>query len=52
LFKIAVIIQQIFYRYKLGKTLDERFKDLDKIVKLYGIMGKQAIDKNSIDNLF
>ncbi len=52
LFKIAVIIQQIFYRYKLGKTLDERFKDLDKIVKIYGIMGKRAIDKNSIDNLF
>ena len=52
LFKIAVIIQQIFYRYKLGKTLDERFKDLDKIVKIYGLMGKRAIDKNSIDNLF
>jgi len=52
LFKIAVIVQQIFYRYKLGKSLDERFKDLDEIVKVYGIIGKQAIHKNSIDNLF
>jgi len=52
LFKIAVIVQQIFYRYKLGKSLDKRFKDLDQIVKIYGIMGKKAIEKNNIDNLF
>ena len=52
LFKIAVIVQQIFYRYKLGKTSDERFKDLNEIVKIYGLMAKRAIDKNSIDNLF
>jgi aminoglycoside phosphotransferase (APT) family kinase protein len=25
LFKIAVVIQQIFYRYKRGQTKDERF---------------------------
>lgn len=52
LFKIAVIVQQIFYRYKMRKSLDERFKDLDEIVKVYGIIGKQAVHKNSIDNLF
>ena len=51
LFKIAVIVQQIFYRYKMGKSLDERFKDLDEIVRVYGIIGKQAVHKNSIDNL-
>tara|TARA_B100001996_G_scaffold303537_1_gene244358 strand:+ start:125 stop:1159 length:1035 start_codon:yes stop_codon:yes gene_type:complete len=33
LFKIAVIVQQIFYRYKLGKTSDKRFKDLNEIEK-------------------
>ena len=52
LFKIAVIVQQIFYRYKLGKTSDKRFKDLNEIVKIYGLMAKRAIDKNRIDNLF
>tara|TARA_B100000401_G_scaffold297331_1_gene203949 strand:+ start:462 stop:1544 length:1083 start_codon:yes stop_codon:yes gene_type:complete len=52
LFKIAVIVQQIYYRYKLGKTTDERFKNLNEIVKIYGLMAKRAIDKNSIDNLF
>jgi len=52
LFKIAVIVQQIFYRYKLGKTSDKRFKDLNEIVKIYGLMAKRAMDKNRIDNLF
>ena len=52
LFKIAVIVQQIFYRYRLGKTSDKRFKDLNEIVKIYGLMAKRAIDKNRIDNLF
>lgn len=52
LFKIAVIVQQIYYRYKLGKTKDERFKNLNEIVKIYGLMAKRAIDKNIIDNLF
>lgn len=52
LFKIAVIIQQIYYRYKKGFTKDERFKELNKIVELYGIMSKQAIDKKKIDDLF
>ena len=52
LFKIAVNVQQIYYRYKLGKTTDERFKNLNEIVKIYGLMAKRAIDKNSIDNLF
>ena len=51
-FKIAVIIQQIYYRYKQGLTTDKRFKDLDKAVKLYGDIGHQAIIKNTIDNLF
>jgi len=52
LFKIAVIVQQIYFRYKKGFTKDIRFKELNKIVELYGIMSKQAIDKKKIDDLF
>jgi aminoglycoside phosphotransferase (APT) family kinase protein len=32
LFKTAVVLQQIFYRYFRGQTHDERFKDFDKRV--------------------
>ena len=52
LFKIAVIIQQIFFRYKNGFTKDTRFKNLDEAVFKYGKMGLQAIQKNKIENLF
>lgn len=32
-FKLAVIVQQIFYRYKLGQTNDQRFAQFDKFAK-------------------
>lgn len=32
-FKVAVVIQQIFYRYVRGQTRDERFRNLDTLVK-------------------
>ena len=51
-FKIAVIVQQIYYRYTLGHTKDLRFKDLNQIVELYGTLAQQAIQKKKIDNLF
>ena len=51
-FKIAVIVQQIYYRYTQGHTQDPRFKNLDKIVALYGLVAQQAIQKNKIDHLF
>lgn len=51
-FKIAVIVQQIYYRYSLGHTQDPRFKNLDKIVELYGLVAQQAIQKKKIDHLF
>ena len=51
-FKIAVIVQQIYYRYSLGHTQDPRFKYLDKIVSLYGLVALQAIQKKKIDHLF
>lgn len=51
-FKIAVIVQQIYYRYSLGHTQDPRFKHLDKIVALYGLVAQQSIQKKKIDHLF
>ena len=52
LFKIAVIVQQIYYRYDKGLTTDERFAHLDKATKLFSLMAWQAIQKNQIEDLF
>ena len=52
LFKIAVIAQQIFYRYKHGHTSDPKFAYLDKASELCCNTAWQAIQKNQIDNLF
>lgn len=40
LLKIAVIVQQIYYRYHEGYTKDPRFADLDKVV---GALGRTAV---------
>jgi len=32
LFKVAVVLQQIYFRYARGQTHDERFKEFDKRV--------------------
>lgn len=37
LFKLGVILQQIYYRFRLGQTHDERFRDFD--VRVRGLMG-------------
>ncbi|MGC1515383.1 MAG: phosphotransferase family protein, partial [Maribacter sp.] len=52
LFKIAVIAQQIYYRYKHGHTNDPKFADLDKASALCCNTAWQAIQKNQIDNLY
>ncbi len=52
LFKIAVIAQQIFYRYNKGLTNDEKFANLDKAAQFLCIYALQAIQKNKIENLF
>ncbi len=31
-FKVAVVIQQIYFRYVQGQTQDERFRNLDVLV--------------------
>ena len=42
LFKVAVIAQQIFARYRLGHTKDERFARLGDAVRLLAEMGTSA----------
>ena len=46
MFKLAVVLQQIYYRYHVGQTRDERFKDFDQRVAAlfhtaYDLMQKQ-----------
>ncbi len=52
LFKIAVIVQQIYFRYKKGFTKDKRFALLNLAVMSLSIMAKQAIEKNKLSDLF
>ncbi len=52
LFKIAVIIQQIYYRYHKGLTTDKRFANLNQATQLFCLMAQQAIQKNRIERLF
>jgi hypothetical protein len=33
IFKLAVILQQIYFRYHRGQTQDERFRHLDERVR-------------------
>jgi aminoglycoside phosphotransferase (APT) family kinase protein len=51
LLKIAVIVQQIYFRYKQGLTRDERFSQLDRLVKACGRLAGRAIEKRRIDQL-
>jgi len=51
LFKIAVIVQQIYYRYKAGLTHDERFAAMIDTVRILGRTAARAIEKKQIDRL-
>uniref|UniRef100_UPI0025D6F4AD phosphotransferase family protein n=1 Tax=Algoriphagus sp. TaxID=1872435 RepID=UPI0025D6F4AD len=51
-FKIGVIVQQIFYRYKNGQTKDPRFAGLLELVKANGENGIRALEKGRISNLY
>ncbi|MCG2459731.1 phosphotransferase family protein [Flavobacteriaceae bacterium F89] len=52
LFKIAVIAQQIYYRFKHGHTTDPRFAQLNRVSALCCNTAWQAIQKNQIDKLY
>lgn len=43
LFKLAVVIQQIYYRYHVGQTQDRRFADFDRRVAALACMAQAMI---------
>ncbi len=47
-FKVGVICQQIYYRYKQGLTNDPRFASLIYVIKACGENARRAIDRNKI----
>lgn len=49
--KIAVIVQQIYYRYRQGLTKDGRFAALGALVHACGLMAGRAIELGRIDSL-
>lgn len=51
LFKIAVIVQQIYFRFVKGYTKDERFGGLIIAVHVLGKMAALALDKGRFDRL-
>lgn len=44
LLKIAVIVQQIYFRYKQGLTKDARFAALGSLVKACGVQAERAVE--------
>src|SRR4051812_190818 len=51
LFKIAVIVQQIYKRFVEGSTSDPRFRALGEWVRVLGRQAALALDKGRIDRL-
>jgi aminoglycoside phosphotransferase (APT) family kinase protein len=47
-FKLGVIAQQIYYRYKMGYTQDKRFAPLGYIVQACGELAEKAIQTSKI----
>ena len=47
-FKVGVICQQIYYRYKQGLTKDSRFASLIYVINACGANARRAIEKNRI----
>lgn len=52
LFKIAVIVQQIYYRFSQGLTQDPRFAELGSGVRACAVMARRATECGRIDRLF
>ena len=51
-YKLGVICQQIYARYKLGYTKDPRFAMLIEVVKACGENARRAIEKDRISKLY
>jgi len=52
MFKLGVIAQQIYSRYRLGFTRDERFAQLIHAVRACGQTAMRAVEKNRVHQLF
>jgi len=52
LFKVAVIVQQLYARYVSGKTADPRYARLIDGVRALSLVAWQSIQKGRIDELF
>ena len=52
LFKVAVIVQQLYARYVSGKTADPRYARLIDGVRALSLLAWQAVQKGRIDDLF
>jgi aminoglycoside phosphotransferase (APT) family kinase protein len=48
IYKLAVIVQQIYYRYHKGYTKDERFASLNFVVQMLAEGARDRIDQGSI----
>ncbi|MBW8010444.1 MAG: phosphotransferase family protein [Chloroflexi bacterium] len=51
LFKIAVIVQQIYARYKAGHSQDERFARMIDVVRVMGYVSNRALELGRINHL-
>jgi aminoglycoside phosphotransferase (APT) family kinase protein len=51
LFKIAVIVQQIYARYKAGFSKDKRFEEMIQVVRVMGKIAASALELRRIDRL-
>jgi aminoglycoside phosphotransferase (APT) family kinase protein len=51
LYKVAVIAQQIYARFRQGLTQDERFAGLGFAVQLFALVAVRATEHNRISNL-
>ena len=48
-FKIAVIVQQIYYRYQAGYTADKRFANLNQFTQILCQTAWRAVQRDKID---
>ena len=46
-FKLAVILQQIYYRYRRGQTQDARFQNFDQLVRRLAELAASLVGKVS-----
>jgi aminoglycoside phosphotransferase (APT) family kinase protein len=49
LFKVAVIAQQIYYRFRQGHTHDQRFSELDTVVAACARMAERALESGELE---